>query len=263
VCAAPVERDVDRAAHQHSEMQASHRTTVAVSALAEVNVPYTLTPYSDDYGEIATISVGSEAEKKDFYIHAGLLVHYSSYFRKALDSAWIEGRTKSITLSEDSPTIFQIFFHWIYTGELYSVVLDGAIPISFQDIFALYVFADARCIPELCDAAVDVFFRKFANVWYLPTDCLAYIYDNTLEGSNLRNIFVSLAVSTFNFCHIENHEEQYPKQFLIDVILRSYKLKTVPGNFISKKAFLTEMATQLCTYHDHKCPHDLDKTRSS
>jgi hypothetical protein len=201
--------------------------------------------------------------KKDFYVHVGLLLHYSSYFRKALNPVWVEGHTKSITLSEDSPAIFHMFFHWIYTGEIYSTLTNGRIPISFKDILALYVFADARGIPELCNAAVDVFFQKFANEWVFPSPSLAYVYENTLAGSNLRAIVVHLAVCCFNFCNLKQTEQNFPKEFLVDVVLCSVQLKIAPGNVPDKQAFLDKRATEMCTYHDHKCPHDLDKTRSS
>jgi hypothetical protein len=244
-------------------MQASHRTTAAVSAPAEVNVSYILTPFSENYGEIVTISVGSEAVKKEFYIHAGLLLHYSSYFSRALNPVWVEGRTKSIALSEDRPAIFQIFFRWIYTGGLYSTLVDGAIPILFEDICALYIFADARGIPELCNRAVDVLLQKSVNERIFPTHCLTYVYDNTLAGSNLRSTIVDLAVSCCSFGSLENNEERFPKQFLIDVIFRSRQLKTAPGGLTDRVAFLEEKAAEMCIYHDHEYPHDPNKTQSS
>jgi hypothetical protein len=255
-------RKAARGAHQHPKMQARHKATVAVSASATVTSPYILTPRSDEYGNIVTIIVGPGAMNEEFHIHAGLLIHYSSYFRKALNPVWIEGCTKNIALSEDSPTVFQIFFRWIYSDELYSAPADGRVPISYLNICALYVFADAPGIPELCNAAVDVFFRKFTIEWGFPGMCLTYIYDNTLEGSNLRNIIVELAVRYFSFHNLASHQERFPKEFLVEVILRLRQLESglnKPPNM----ALLEKQATEMCTYHDHKCPHDLDKTRSS
>jgi hypothetical protein len=222
-----------------------------------------LTDCSDKYGEVVTVAVGSEALRREFYIHTELLLHYSSYFRKALSPAWIEGQTKSIVLSKDSPTIFQTFFHWIYSGKLYSTLTNGFIPISFKDICALYVFGDARGIPDLCNAAVDVLFQKVVHEWGFHIHCLPYVYDNTLAGSNLRKTIVDLSVCCFSFGSLETREQLFPKKFLIDVIVRSRQLNAAPGSLPDKSAFLKMKATEMCTYHDHECPHDLDKNRAS
>jgi hypothetical protein len=198
-----------------------------------------------------TVIVGSEAEKRECYIHAGLLTHYSSYFRNALKPEWVEGRTKNIVVSEDSPSMFQIFFLWLYSGKLYSTLANGRVPISTRMICTLYIFGDANGIPELCDAAVDLVFQKFANEWAFPAQCLSYIYDHTLASSKLREIFIHLAVYCFSFCNLRSEEECFPKEFLIDVILRSRQSKTWPGNFQDKETFLDKTASEMCIYHAH------------
>jgi hypothetical protein len=201
-----------------------------------------------------TVVVGSGADKKEFYIHAGLLTHCSSYFRNALKPEWAEGRARKIVLSEDIPVIFRIFFHWAYSDKLYPPLANGRIPISYNNICALYVFAGTRGIPELCNAAVNVLFQKFACAWGFPTNCLTFVYDNTLVSSKLHDLLIDLAVCCFSFCNLGDEEELFPKEFLVDVILRSRKLKIWPGNCKDKDTFLTTKASEMCMYHDHQRP---------
>lgn len=205
---------------------------------------------------MVTIIVGSDI-KKHYNIHAGLLKHYSSYFRNGLKEGWKEGATRTFALVDEDPNIFQLFFHWIYSDRLYSTLTkDDKIPVSMADLCALFVFGDARGIPELCNTVIDTMFQKFANEWTYPCSCLTKVYDNTLHGSKLRKIFVDLGLETHDFTEMRKSEDLYPKEYLMDVVLRSREKKIWPGNFSNKERFLKVKATALCfEYHDHGDPH--------
>lgn len=211
---------------------------------------------SDIYGSIITAIVRPDCKKKDYQIHEGLLRHYTSYFRTALKPVWADGKRDTITLPDDNPTLFKIFFHWLYSGKLYSnLASDGSVPISESDLCVLFVFGDCRGIPGLCNAAVDLLFQCFAGEWRYANGCLNYIYDNTSTESALLAIFVDLAVGTFSFPQFRACENIYPKEFLIDVISRSRELKSWPGNLENKKKFLDKKAAEMCMYHGHKDPY--------
>ncbi|KAH4779353.1 hypothetical protein HBH63_128640 [Parastagonospora nodorum] len=216
----------------------------------------TTRPSPDTYGPIVTVVVGSECDKKEFHIHGGLLQHYSSYFRRAMKPEWTRDATDRIELKQEDPALFQIVFHWFYSGKLYSTpAANGQVPVSEPDLCKIFVVGDCRGIPELCNAAINLLFQRFANEWAYACRCLNYIYTNTIAGSCLRSLFVDLAVSSFSFDKLKENESSYPKEFLIDVVLRSRELKTWPGNVGSKKGFLENKAAEICKYHDHKDPH--------
>jgi hypothetical protein len=153
------------------------------------------------------------------------------------------------------PTL-RLFFHWSYCGKLYSPVDgNGQIPFSYGDLCAFYVFGDIRGAPEFCNAAIDLLFRKFATGWAYPGTCLHYAYDNTTANSELRSVFVDLAVDAYTFANLRQHETGHPKDFLIDVVLRTRESKTWPGNCDNRQMFVTKKAAEMCNYHDHRCPH--------
>lgn len=84
---------------------------------------------------------------------------------------------------------------------------------------------------------------------------LLHIYDNTPEDSKLRTLLVNIAAESFGFDAMKNNADLFPKEFLIDVILRSQDVGRFPGDLQDKDKFLEEMASQMCTYHDHDHPH--------
>ncbi|KAF1914382.1 hypothetical protein BDU57DRAFT_558026 [Ampelomyces quisqualis] len=225
-----------------------------------MDAPYcnqtTKRPSPDNFESVILIVVGSGTKETSFQVHAGLLKHYSSYFRNALKESWVEGETKIVRLAADEPANFKTFFHWLYSGKLYyTLTPEGKVPFSDTKICSLYVFGDARGIPEFCNAAVDLLFVRFAHEWAYPATPLRYVYDNTSANSKLRKLLVDLSVGTFAFSDLRSYESRYPKDFLVDVVLRSRELKTWPGNFEDKKRYLDGKRSQLCNYHDHKSPH--------
>jgi hypothetical protein len=60
--------------------------------------------------------------------------------------------------------VFQLVFNWLLTEKVYSQLTpEDRIPVKYSEICQLYVFGDARGIPELCNATVDLRFPKSAQ----------------------------------------------------------------------------------------------------
>ncbi|KAK5711051.1 hypothetical protein LTR15_012698 [Elasticomyces elasticus] len=51
-----------------------------------------------------------------FSVHAQLISRYSVYFRKALLGAFAEGKSKVVTLDQESVSDVSLFLDWLYTG---------------------------------------------------------------------------------------------------------------------------------------------------
>jgi hypothetical protein len=202
--------------------------------------------------------VGYDHEERSYFIYEGLLKHCSSYFRTALKEQWKEGATKTIKLTEDDPDVFEIFFHWIFKRTLYSKLSsEGWIPYSSMQLSKLFVFADARGIPELGNAAIDVFVQTYFQRWGSPVPSLNYIYKNTMHGSLLRRVVVDFAVETGRFDFVHSYLADFPKEFLADALVKSFAVDR-DFNFTSLKlglkAYRTAKVKQLCQYHDHPKP---------
>ncbi|KAH8728339.1 hypothetical protein GQ44DRAFT_609472 [Phaeosphaeriaceae sp. PMI808] len=213
-------------------------------------------PSPDDYGFIITVAVGSAEKHTLFYIHHVLLSHYSSYFRNALKPEWKGGEINSINLDEDCPVIFRVFFHWLYSGNLYTKLApSGEVPVTYKILIDVYVFGDARGIPELCNAVIDLLFQKFTNEWVFPVPKIIKVYENTSANAKLRIFFAALAAEVFNFKDIKEKMNKYPIEFLADAILHAQEKKVVLGASVNRALFSERKASQLCSYHDHSNPH--------
>jgi hypothetical protein len=195
--------------------------------------------------------------KRTFKVYEALLTHYSSYFRTSLNGRWREARLKTIDLSEDKPEVFQAFFNWLMIGKLYArLTPEGNIPYNSRLICQIYVFGDARGIPELCNAAVDLLFQKNCQSWQIPTPVLQYIYANTPDNCTLRKLLVDDASETYCWTDIHADRDQFPKDFLIDV-LRNLRIKELypGGNQLGRGKWIHTKKLEICSkYHDHSAP---------
>ena len=63
---------------------------------------------------IVTIVVGTDHEKKTFYVHEHLLTSASQYFKTALESKFTEAQSKDFRLDEDDADAFELFVGYLY-----------------------------------------------------------------------------------------------------------------------------------------------------
>lgn len=208
---------------------------------------------------MVTVLVG--AGQRPFLIHTGLLTHYSSYFRAALKNNWEEDKTNTVPLTEDDPDVFQAVFDWLYSGRLYpALTSEGKIPYDSQRICEIFVLGDFLGVPEMCNAALDLFVQWYIQTWTFLTEPLNYIYNNTVSGSPLRRLVVCLASRGFswNSAGVPAHEQdesRYPKKFLLDVIGYSIQINHVPGQLtVPKEEYIEQLRIMLCEFHDHSSP---------
>jgi hypothetical protein len=91
------------------------------------------------YDEIVEITTGTGLSAMSFKMHKGLLSHYSSYFDKALNGDFKEGKTGRLALPEEQGTIFKHFVLWVYSGKIEIETSGG---IDFMRLCKLWVLAD-------------------------------------------------------------------------------------------------------------------------
>lgn len=204
-----------------------------------------------------TVKVGEVGHQREFNLHKGLLEHYSAYFGSALQSHWAEGSAKVVNLSDDSPEIFQVFFHWLYSRKLYhELTTEGQIPLSFKTILDIYIFGDARIVPELSNAAMNLFAQKLIRESCYPVDCVIEAYQNTRSGSGMRKFLAHIAATCFSWSLDNDCLSALPKDFLVDILLLLQKHECVIGQKFTLHGTIEEdIKSTICDYHDHSDPH--------
>ena len=112
------------------------------------------------YDTMIKVEVGSSA-KQTFDVHQGLLCYHSDYFLNRLDKKSPQGFVSHFTLNDEKPTIFALFFIWMYTGNLMD---DNNAPahefLSWETLVDAYLFAHRRLARCFRNACIDTLILK-------------------------------------------------------------------------------------------------------
>jgi hypothetical protein len=88
-------------------------------------------------------------------------------------------------------------------------------------------------------------------LWMFPSSDLEYIYRNTPSGSALRTYIVLFAVYCVAFDNLSDKLDNYPKEFLADVICKSIERGAVLGGCVKKEKWVSIFKERRCEMHDH------------
>ena len=139
--------------------------------------------------------VGSGDAEKVWHLPEKLLKSKSTFFTAAIGGGFAEGISKSITLPEEDPNIFQWFVVWLYVG------FDPDLKNNMESDFFVHLWAlgdrlgcqliqdDAMC--NLIESHVDSQIEEYT---------LKEIYDGSTLGSNLRRFAVDQCLHDVRNC---------------------------------------------------------------
>ncbi|TKA67598.1 hypothetical protein B0A49_04580 [Cryomyces minteri] len=150
------------------------------------------------YDQMIHVQLGSDATAEEYAIHKGLISHHSHFFRKALNGHFREAVENHVTLEDEDPAVFHIFYLWLYSSRLYDVDKrkPNHVPLSEETLVRTWVFGDKRGVPGLQDAALNSLVSLLANRWTADEAIVRLAYENTLEGSPLRKLYVRFVAYT-------------------------------------------------------------------
>ncbi|KAF2773837.1 hypothetical protein EJ03DRAFT_347243 [Teratosphaeria nubilosa] len=164
------------------------------------------------YAAALTVVVGDEDDKLKFSVHKDPLCSSSEYFKVACSACWREGRPEVIEVSHISPQIFEVYLHYVYTGELDidAAGLADQSPAEGTPAFRKHL---GRGLVNLYIAADVLMDQKLKNT----------IIDETYSG--MRRLLVeyrAIAGSTVQF--FEEGYGSLPKSFLAQLGLVQNKV---------------------------------------
>lgn len=138
------------------------------------------------------IIVGSS--KQEFNMHKGLLCNLAPYFDAALKGNFKEAEEQRIEMPEEDVKVFKYFQLWAYTD---CIIIESETEKDISSILLikLYIFAEARCMPRLQNAAIDLLIDNIVAFNTVPTKQLNFIYTHTADGCLLRQLFVDIIAS--------------------------------------------------------------------
>ncbi|KAJ8108742.1 hypothetical protein OPT61_g7962 [Boeremia exigua] len=243
-------------------------------------------------GPVVKVVVGVRNEMRPFYVHRELLISRSGFFQKALkkynahkvaggnvqpdeadgDSRWREGRTGTVELPEDDPSVFELYVHLIYYGmipvrqdPLESAVTGSVADKSQEDIkddieddieheqtmiAKLYVF---------CEKIQDLEGKRTAMsatiecVWtprppehmphFLLDEVVSIIYYGTVPSDPMRQFIVDCVVKRGEVEWVSSDVSCFHKEYLHDVAFNLLKYRSKPKK---AEALDVEDAAQYC-----------------
>ncbi|KAF2119295.1 hypothetical protein BDV96DRAFT_567322 [Lophiotrema nucula] len=239
-------------------------------------------------GDIVSIVVGPDNSTQTFKVHKGLLTHYFEYFRGAFKNEhFIEAQSGVVRLKEDDPSVFKLVYNFLYTGTLYDGMTmpkrqlslparnygerglsglpvdsrgkESDIPLTFEQLFDLYVFANARICLTLENIVVSLVFEKALLDKMLHIDDLVYSEEkpHLLLACNRLAAALAYIVAKYTPASlISDNYDRIPAAFLAEII-------SVKDELIDEQQHhqpTTGRTLDMCRFHDHGRHHVVDIT---
>ena len=139
---------------------------------------------------MATIFVGKT--KQPFYVHLDLLCHDSYFFDAVFAGNSKEAFEKTIQLPDDRESTFKLFVAWLY-GDRQTIL-----PVEEDDdkheklfpVVCLFMLADKYKVYGLKIKMIEILWGVLDECkdYSLSYSTVAYAYDNTTQGSDIRKI---------------------------------------------------------------------------
>ena len=108
-------------------------------------------------------------------------------------------------MPDEDIEMFNYFQIWLYTKK--TPLTDKAEKEINSDIVVdLYIFGEARNIPDLQNAAIDAFITQVLGSRQFPTGLIRYVYGNIAEKSPLRRLFVDICLC---YCNTGDFGEEF------------------------------------------------------
>ncbi|KAL9631775.1 MAG: hypothetical protein Q9164_005706, partial [Protoblastenia rupestris] len=202
----------------------------------------------NSFDEIVRITVGSTT-KKTFKIHKDLLCNVSSFFRAALRGGFKEACDQSIDLLEDDPDTFERSQLWLYSRELRDAS-ETTKDVKWTVLVRVFLFGEARGIPELQNAAIDLFLDKYVIQNEIPTTLLNMIYGSTRDDSPLRRLMVDTMAHRADLSQqgsrgwfAEGRRARFPSSFMFDIAIELHKV------LVGRRQIITDFEKVRSVYH--------------
>ena len=137
--------------------------------------------------------VGSGDAKKVWHLPEKLLKSKSTFFTAALQGGFAEGVSKSVTLPEEDPELFDNFVEWLFVGFNQNAEWDGD-TLVFQ-----WTLGDRLGCPLMQD---DVMCKliKYNEAFHIEADTLEKVYELSAPESRIRRFVIDQCL--FDIRHI-------------------------------------------------------------
>ncbi|KAK4889098.1 hypothetical protein LTR27_012066 [Elasticomyces elasticus] len=197
------------------------------------------------------VHVGKGHTKQTFDVYELSLVTHSEFFRAAASERWKEGQERTVSLPDDKPEYFEIFFNFLNGGQIFSSKADDYIKEKNTDaewarLLLCWVFGQKILSVTFKDAIVDAMVEKTKDGPHC-TNLYTTPFDQSTPSKQLRKLLADIVVYRFvpvDWKTATTQITKYPEH-LLDVAL------ALDGVKIQGRAAMPPWANNDCTYHEH------------
>ncbi|QDS71332.1 hypothetical protein FKW77_002115 [Venturia effusa] len=175
------------------------------------------------YNKTVEVVVGPNEES--FLIHETTLTATSKFFRKAMSSPWKAQRGENpIRLADDCPAIFQVYVHWLYTGQIKHPEPCNDDPCQVEPTALInaktLVLGDVLMDAAFMFAVEQTVIHRTYYMW-LDGPAEQYIWETSAPDSRPRRLVLANAMHRHDHELTErikqSHENHVPGMWAIDM----------------------------------------------
>lgn len=168
------------------------------------------------------VLVGKDSSARKFVVHEALIVKKSEFFKRAVKKAWNEGGTRPITMPEDDPSVFNLYFDMSYSGIVATKTSASPDPDEWSRLTRLYilseklqnVWAKNRVVSAMHFYLNDVIAQRLV---FFGFDSIAELYDGTPSGSPARKLIVDFYIHMNDQNAMNAGRDVLPIDFVFDI----------------------------------------------
>ena len=200
-----------------------------------------------------TVHVGTEDKKATFDVYEDLLVRHSDFFSAALSKNWKE-EERTVSLPEDRAAYFEVFFHFVNTGSIFSVREgDECKDEGGKDcdkewarLIKCWILGQKLLSLTFKDAIVDAIVAKMQGHEHC-NDLYTSPFKYNTPSTVLRKLLADIVVYMWPDEEFEEQSENMSKypEHLMDVAKALHKVKLT--GYPTTKPW----GKDDCTYHEH------------
>jgi hypothetical protein len=162
--------------------------------------------------DLVTFVVGLE---KEFVVHKSFVCHASPVLRAAFNSNFFEGQTQRYVLEDTTEVAFHLFSEWVYTQNIHWDGESKDEPTS-RSLPQAWVLAEKLLVTKLQNRVMNLI-EEVRKVRGTLGSMISWIYENTADGSPLRQIYVHQWAWNLGSCSYRRNDNLFPTDFLIDL----------------------------------------------
>lgn len=196
------------------------------------------------------VDVGSYEERQTFDVHEDLLKAHSRFFCAALNKEWKEGQERKVSLPEDDPEHFELSYHFLYTGRIYSKSAEqDPHGVAAEEVLLAYLWTlgDKLNSSSFMDAILDTMISGMESDKSCPMTLHEIIYPDSARASCMKRFLVDVAAWEWSENAVAEaaQDKDTPREFFRDFASALHKFAK------SGRQGVAPYKGSTCCYHEH------------